>query len=57
MGTGDIIPFGYSSMQSTVMSSKCALPDKVRVSPRRVSPVGAGVMARDPQGDDVGKHG
>ena len=37
---------GDSSMPSVVMSSRRVLPDKARVSPRRVAPTCAGVVAR-----------
>ena len=37
---------GDSSMPSVVMSSKGVLPDKARVSPWRVAPTVAGVVAR-----------
>lgn len=40
MGRGD------SSMPSVVTSSKDVLPDKARVSPWRVAPTVAGVVAR-----------
>ncbi len=40
MGRGD------SSMPSVVMSSKRVLPDKARVSPWRVAPTVADVVAR-----------
>ena len=37
---------GDSSMPSIVISSKRVLPEKARVSPRRVAPTFAGAVAR-----------